>query len=121
MEAGKWGLNQYRVDFNPEIDHTGQKKGLLRTAMRDVLRGYLFDGTALYTPARIQPDPYEAVVQSESGQNIRISVRLVGDVAWGDRHYLQVFNIIIRKCLTLMKLQLVYRDYFDPQSKVSLV
>lgn len=116
---GKWGLFQYRVDFNPDIDHTGQKKGLMRVAMKDILKGYLFDGTAMYTPRRLQPEPYECVVQSQSGENIRINVRLVGDVEWGDRHYIQLFNLIIRKCLTLMNLQLVHREYYDPQSKVT--
>lgn len=92
---------------------------MMRHAMKDVVNGYLFDGTVMYTPARLHPDPLEKVVQSEGGQNIRITVRLVGDLEWGDRAYLQLFNIIIRKCLTLMKLQLVGRDYYDPQCKVS--
>lgn len=112
-------MNQYRVDFNPVIDHTGQRKGMMRQAMQQVVNGYLFDGTVMYTPARIHPDPLEKVVQSESGENIRITVRLVGDVEWGDRSYIQLFNLIIRKCLTHMRLQLVGRDYYDPNSKVS--
>lgn len=119
LQAGQWGLNQYRVDFNPDIDHTGQRKGLMRVAMTDVVKGYLFDGTVLYTPARINPDPLEKVAQTLTGENVRITVRLVGDVNWGDSHYLQLFNLIIRKCLTHMKLQMIQRDYYDPQSKVS--
>lgn len=118
LQAGKWGLNQYRVDFNPDVDHTGQRKGYMKTAMQDVLNGYLFDGTVMYTPARLHPDPLEKIVQSDSGENIRVTVRLVSDLEWGDRAYLQLFNLIIRKCLTYMKLQLVGRDYYDPNAKV---
>lgn len=121
LQAGKWGLNQYRVDFNPDIDHTGQRKGMMRTAMQSVLKGYLFDGTVMYTPTRLLPDPMEKVVQTEAGDNIRITIRMVGDLAWGDRAYLQLFNLIIRKCLAFMKLELVGRDYFDPNLKVGSI
>ncbi|KAJ8925852.1 hypothetical protein NQ315_009704 [Exocentrus adspersus] len=121
VSAGKWGLYQYRVDFTPEIDHTGQKKGLLRTGLQNrEVAGYLFDGTVLYTTSRIHPDPLEVFVQAENGENVRIAIRLVGDVAWGDYHYVQLFNIIIRKCLWFMQLQLVGRNYFDPHARVSI-
>lgn len=50
---------------------------------------------------------------------IRITVRFVGDMSKGDQHYIQFFNIIMRKCLELLKLQLVGRDFFDARSKVS--
>ncbi|KAJ8967856.1 hypothetical protein NQ317_018350 [Molorchus minor] len=91
-KAGKWGLYQYRVDFSPEIDNTGQRKGLMRTAMQNVLTGYLFDGSVMYTPQRVNPDPLEVFL----------------------------FNIIIRKCLTFMRLQLVGRDYYDPNTKIAV-
>ncbi|CAG9813111.1 unnamed protein product [Phaedon cochleariae] len=122
LQAGKWGLNQYRVDFNPDIDHTGRRKGMFRNLMQGVqgVTGYLFDGTVMYTPQRLNPDPLERVVETEAGEQVRITVRLVGDVAWGDHHYIQLFNIIIRKCLAFMQLQMVGRDYFDPNSKIAI-
>ncbi|VEN58007.1 unnamed protein product [Callosobruchus maculatus] len=53
LQAGKWGLNQYQVDFNPAIDQTKDRKRLLREALQDVgIQGYLFDGTNMYTPQR---------------------------------------------------------------------
>lgn len=54
----------------------------------------------------------------ETNANIRITVRLVGDVAMGDYSYLQLFNIIMRKCLGHLKLQLVGRNFFDALAKV---
>nr|CAH7761897.1 unnamed protein product [Callosobruchus chinensis] len=118
LQAGKWGLNQYRVDFNPAVDETRDRKRLLREALQDVnISGYLFDGTNMYTPQRLHPDPLDKFVQNNE-ENIRVTVRIVGDVSWGDQHYIQLFNIIIRKCLTFMKFQLVGRDYYDPNSKI---
>ncbi|CAH2005609.1 unnamed protein product [Acanthoscelides obtectus] len=118
LQAGKWGLNQYQVDFNPPVDLTRDRKKLLRDALQDVgINGYLFDGTNMYTPQRLHPDPLDKFVEHNE-EKIRVTVRLVGDVAWGDRHYIQLFNIIIRKCLTFMKFQLVGRDYYDPNNKI---
>lgn len=56
--------------------------------------------------------------QSDS-THIRITVRIVGTMLHGDQHYIQFFNIIMRKCLTHLKLQLVGRNYFDACNKVS--
>ncbi|CAH0551300.1 unnamed protein product [Brassicogethes aeneus] len=120
IQAGKWCLNQYRVDMVPELDNIGERKGLMRLAMKDVLNGYLFDGTVLYTVQTINPDPLEKFVESANGEKVRITVRRVGDVAWGDYHYIQLFNIIIRKCLHYMKFQLVGRSYYDPTSKIQI-
>lgn len=53
-------------------------------------------------------------------QHITITVRLVGDMLVGDIHYIQFFNIIMRKCYEFMQLRLVGRNYFDPESRVSI-
>ncbi|XP_076644828.1 aubergine isoform X1 [Halictus rubicundus] len=114
-----WCLYQYRVDFAPEEDRTIVRKGLLRLHKESV-GAYVFDGTVLYTSRRL-PDKMElwSVRQSDE-QKIQITIRLVGDMVKGDQHYLQFFNIIMRKCLGLLKLQLVGRDYFDARSKVEI-
>jgi hypothetical protein len=49
---------------------------------------------------------------------VRITVRLVGDLVQGDAHYLQFFNILMRKCLGHLDLQLVGRHFFDAKAKV---
>lgn len=45
-------LLQYRVDFNPDIDHMGVRKALVR-AHEPTLGKYLFDGTLLYNIVRL--------------------------------------------------------------------
>ena len=49
---------------------------------------------------------------------VRITVRLAGDLAQGDSHYFQFFNILMRKCLGHLDLQLVGRNFFDAKAKV---
>lgn len=51
---------------------------------------------------------------------ITITVRLVGDMTVGDAHYIQFFNIIMRKCYEHLELKLVGRNYFDPGNKVNI-
>jgi len=57
-------------------------------------------------------------VRTEDETRIRITVRLVGDLAQGDAHYIQFFNILMRKCLSHLNLQLVGRNFFDAKAKV---
>ncbi|XP_076749103.1 aubergine [Xylocopa sonorina] len=114
-----WCLYQYRVDFAPEEDRTMVRKGLLKLH-RQNLGAYVFDGTVMYSSRHI-PEQLElwSIRQSDEAK-IRITIRLVGDMKRGDQHYIQFFNIIMRKCLELLKLQLVGRDYFDARSKVEV-
>lgn len=58
-------------------------------------------------------------LRTSDDTKIRITIRLVGEMERVDQRYLQFFNIIMRKCLALLNLQLVGRDYFDAHSKVN--
>lgn len=73
LSATKWGLNQYRVDFNIPIDDTRTRKKLVAIGIRPFnVTGYLFDGTVLYTPNRLHPDPCDFVVQDENSKTTNI-------------------------------------------------
>lgn len=121
IQAGKWYLNQYHVDFHPDVEGTGKRKGLVRRALKDISRtGYLFDGTQMFTTQKFPQDPFQLTVALAEGseEEIRLTIRLVGDLAWTDPHYMQLFNLIVRKCLSFMKLKLLGRNYFDPESRI---
>lgn len=116
-----WSLYQYRVDFAPEEDRTRIKKQLFYMATKDVLAGYLFDGSMVFTSRRLAQSPAEFFVNPPEGggdQPIRITMKLVGDVTLGDYHLIQFFNILMRKCLTNMNLQLVGRNFYDALAKI---
>ncbi|KAK2583778.1 hypothetical protein KPH14_009684 [Odynerus spinipes] len=114
-----WTLYQYRVDFAPEEDRTLVRKGLLRLH-KEKLGAYIFDGTVLYTSHRL-PDQLQLLsTRSSDDAKITINIKFIGDMAKGDHHYLQFFNIIMRKCLEHLKLQLVGRDFYDARSKIEV-
>ncbi|XP_014300280.1 piwi-like protein Siwi [Microplitis demolitor] len=124
LSAPDWCLLQYRVDFAPEEDRTVVRKGLLRLH-KERLGIYMFDGSVMYTCNR-----YHGVSRTVSMElfserqsdstKITISIRLVGELAKGDPHYPQFFNIIARKGLEHLRLQLVGRNYFDARAKVEI-
>lgn len=121
LQQTNWCLYQYRVDIAPDEDRTLVKKALFRRAAREVLPGYIFDGTVMYTSNKLNPDPMELYVQDDRTEtNFRFTIRLVADVAAGDYQYIQFFNIIMRKCLGHLKLQLVGRNFFDALAKISV-
>ncbi|XP_013179609.1 PREDICTED: protein aubergine-like [Papilio xuthus] len=116
----QWSLYQYHVDISPEEDNTAVRRGLLRIHSK-TLGGYIFDGTVLYTMKRLHPEPMELYSDRKSdGARMRIMIKLTCAVSPGDYHYLQIFNLIIRKCFRLIQLQLVGRDYFNPAAKVDI-
>ncbi|XP_033215662.1 piwi-like protein Siwi [Belonocnema kinseyi] len=119
MITKNWCLYQYRVDFSPEEDRTFVRKGLLRIH-HETIGAYIFDGTVLFTSSRL-PEGMELFSMRQSDQEkIRISLRMVGELQKGDHHYIQFFNIVMRKCLDNLKLQLVGRNFYDPANKIQI-
>ncbi|GJQ76571.1 aub [Trypoxylus dichotomus] len=118
LKMTNWCLYQSRVDFAPDEDRTPIRKKLLRTALKDILPVYVFDGTVMYASRRLHPDPFEVFVDSEvEGEKMRITIRTVGELGEGDYHFLQFFNIIMRKCMGFLELQLVGRNFYDEKAK----
>merc|ERR1719244_843984 len=117
-----WRLLQYRVDMKPDIDHTGVRKGLVGTH-RSVLPKYMFDGTVMFTTTRLTPDDKPIVLTSKresDGTMVEIIIKLVAEVQPTDYHYMQFFNIVLRQAMEKMQLELIRRNYFDPNAAVLL-
>lgn len=119
LSAPSWCLFQYRVDFEPAEERTVVRKGLLKLHKASLV-SYIFDGTVMYTTTRL-PAPLELLSKRQSDNaEIKIIIRLVGELKKGDHHYIQVFNIIMRRCLELLKLQVIGRDYYDARAKIDI-
>ncbi|KAG5317323.1 AUB protein, partial [Pseudoatta argentina] len=119
LKATDWTLYQYRVDFSPEEDRTMVRKALLKVHQKNI-GAYIFDGTVMYTSCRLSDRMVFTSTRQSDEQHITITVRLVGDMLVGDPHYIQFFNILVRKCYENLKLKLVGRHYFDTGSKIIL-
>lgn len=110
------------MDFNVEEDRTVIKKAWLREHRQHLANNYLFDGSMLFTSNRLsqgnEPLNFTSIRQSDN-MPVQITVKLVGELKKSHHMYLQVFNILVRRCLDALQLQLIGRNYFDPHAKVN--
>ncbi len=51
---------------------------------------------------------------------MKVSIKHVGEISSSDQHYLQVLNIILRRVMSALDLDLVRRDYFDSKASKTL-
>merc|ERR1719342_31113 len=119
-----WRLLKYRVDMSPEIDFTKLRKALVYQHKGTKLKNMIFDGTLLFTDTRLAPtDDVTPVIwtsQRNDGTIVTLSIRLVEELQPSDYHYMQFFNLVLRRVLEGMKLELVGRNYYDPSAKILL-
>lgn len=118
IHKAQWSLYQYHINIQPEEESTREKKKLFGAAVHEILAGYLFDGTTMYTPVKLPQNETEVFTKNASDAVVKIHIKLVSEVTPLDYHYLQVFNLIIRKSMGHLKLQIVQRNYYDAQAKV---
>jgi len=116
-----WRLLQYRVDMKPAIEHTGMRKAMLY-AHKDKLPKMIFDGTMMFTTARLTQDdkPLKLASSRNDGVAVEITIKLVGEIQPTDYHYMQFFNIVLRQAMENMQLELIRRDYYDPKAAIIL-
>ncbi|KAJ9581672.1 hypothetical protein L9F63_023148 [Diploptera punctata] len=113
-----WCLYQYRIDFEPEEDRNAVKSQMLREHKDKLVGGYIFDGTVLFTPYIYEKEKLEFFSKRRSDDAlVRITIRRVGMLRAGDYHYVHFFNLLMRRCLQNLNLQLVGRHYFDPHAR----
>jgi aubergine-like protein len=110
----------YRVDYQPDLESTFQKKRLLQPHMREYAL-WVFDGTQLFMPCRITPDPRTIKTRNDDDTIVTITIRQVGVISMTDNRALQVFNLITRKASEALNLKMIGRNYFDPSQTVRTV
>ncbi|XP_057373968.1 piwi-like protein Siwi [Daphnia carinata] len=112
-------LLQYRVDFTPEIDHPGVRKALVRVH-EPRLGKYIFDGTLLYNTIRLAQPLELASRRNSDGSDVKIAFRLVGEIQKDDAIYSTVMNLILRRCMAMLNLVLIKRNYYDKEAKTDV-
>ena len=119
LNKPSWRLYKYRVDMVPEVDHMKMRKALLYSHKQN-LPQMMFDGTLVFVVERIEPDPKVLESTTREGTVIKITLRLVEELKPTDFHYMQFFNIVLRKIMETLDLVQVRRDFFDPKAKKEL-
>lgn len=109
----------YRVDFEPEIDFPPLRKAFVG-AQREIFGGYLFDGqNMIYLTRRLPENDMTFSMTSREGNDYKMKVKNTGaQIEMTDGMAIQIFNLILRRMMEGLNLQLVGRNLYDPVNKV---
>lgn len=109
----------YRVDFEPEVELVILRKVFIGQ-QQELLGGYLYDGQSMiYVTRRLEQEKYQFEVTSREGQSYKITIKSTGTViAMTDGMAMQIFNLILRRTMDGLKMQLVGRNLYDAVNKV---
>uniref|UniRef100_A0A1Q3F3E7 Putative translation initiation factor 2c eif-2c n=1 Tax=Culex tarsalis TaxID=7177 RepID=A0A1Q3F3E7_CULTA len=110
----------YRVDFTPAVE-TRRAQNSIMYNLKPQIGGYLFDGTQLFTRNKLCDEEiqYETKYKANN-EDYTIKLRRVGVVEGTNEAAFQVYNLMNRKAMGGLRLQLIGRNFFDPDAKVNL-
>lgn len=117
-----WNIYLYRVDFEPEVMDARCRRRLIAT-QREMLGGYLFDGTQIFISHVLETDTVTRTVQLQENQEentYQIIFRLTRIVAMSESQSLQILNLILRRAMDGLHLETVGRNKFDADAAVSV-
>jgi len=118
-ENAKIEFYQYRVDFFPELDDGNLRKALIK---KQDLRGYLYDGaSSLYVTRPLHCDPLQLKVETREGHEYEITIKKTDNIiSMTDVRATQVLNLILRRMMGGLNMQLVGRNLYDAGNLVSI-
>lgn len=110
-----WQICHYHVTFFPEQEQ--YSKSAILKSLKKHLGGYVYDGESLFLMARIS-DKKPFTVNYAEDQLVTVTLKFVGEVSKLKGSYVQVLNLILRRSMKALKLQLIGRNYYDPEALV---
>ena len=116
-------LLKYHAEFSLESiqDITSVKKALLYGLTESGhLPNFIADGMHIYLTEKLDVDPKVLETKTRKGETVIIKLRLVEELRPTDQHFISFYNIILRKMLENLKLELVGRNYYNPGDKIEL-
>lgn len=120
LKKPTWQIYQYRVDFSPTIELRGLRNRLI-FEQKPIFGGYLFDGTMLFLTVKLPNDITEFMSKDRDENRIQTTVKFVGLLSMSTAASVQILNLILRRSMEALKLQLVGRNFFDAIAKVKCV
>ncbi|KAH8333040.1 hypothetical protein KR074_000427 [Drosophila pseudoananassae] len=116
----EWRIVHYHVAFEPPIENVRVRMGILSDQSNFLGQGYLFDGMQLFSARKYPQDVTVLRVKSKLGTEYTITIKFVGFISTSETRFLQVLNLILRRSMKGLKLELVGRNLFDPHAKIPI-
>jgi aubergine len=109
----------YHVSFETEIEERSTRRKIVRE-QSELLGNFIYDGNkSLYTFRSLQLQEQNIKFKtSEDVENV-LKIEHKGKIDLSSPEALMVMNIIFRRTMSGMNLQLVGRNLYDPQRSVS--
>jgi len=126
-DAG-WVLYHYDISFTAthdddlvELDSRTKRK-IIRSQAEKFGDVFVFDGSSLFTSKRLLRVPANIMEFTviENDIPILVKTQLVKQLDAADPTRIHIFNILTRKCLGLLGLKLLGRNFFNPDEAVVL-
>lgn len=111
-------IYQYHVEFRPEIENKRFRLRLIHDH-RSYFGGYIFDGMHIFSTSRLPNEETEFQTRNTEGEEILIIVKFVRLLSNNEATSIQVHNLLLRRLMQGLNLNLVGRNYFDAQASVS--
>lgn len=115
-----WTIYKYHVTFEPEC-LAKRVQAFLVGQHRNAIGGYLFDGAQLFTVRRLHDEENERAefqTTTRDQTTYTIKMQFTKIVLMTEQESLQVLNLILRRNLNGLHLQLVGRNFYDPDAMV---
>lgn len=80
--------------------------------------GFLFDGMQLYMNKKLANNETELTSKDDvSGEFFKINLKFIKELSPYDCQYIQILNILLRRCQEHLGLQLMGRNFYNPNAE----
>lgn len=112
-----WSIYKYHTDFEPECLMARLKSAMI-AQHKELIGGYLFDGTQLFVTKELPNSALELVSRTREDTTYNIKLKFTKIVTTNEAEYLQILNLILRRATQGLNLKLVNRNFYDAEAKV---
>uniref|UniRef100_H2YJ64 Piwi-like protein 1 n=1 Tax=Ciona savignyi TaxID=51511 RepID=H2YJ64_CIOSA len=116
----QWCLYQYRVDYAPEVDHRGARKGMLKDHEELIGKVFMFDGTMLFTTKKLEQKTVVFSKRRTDGSNVQLTISLTNELPPSSPFSIQIYNILFRWVLEKIGMKQVGRNFYNPSIYVNI-
>lgn len=97
---------------------TSVRKKLMRQHSKFLGEGYLFDGMQLYLSRKLGQEVTELSSKREdTGDVFQIKIRFIKELGHFDSQFIQILNILLRRCQDHLGLKLLGRNYYNDNQR----
>nr|AWH61378.1 putative piwi-1 [Actinia equina] len=107
------GVFQYCVTFDPVMDSKDMRYKLLHQHRDFIGQTKAFDGITLYLPRKLEQEKTD-LISEHPIDKIKVKVTLTLTRVVPPDECLQVYNVLLRRIMKILKMQQVGRYYYDP-------